>query len=312
VSDWRSSNEPPEIVKPELSLSQLTFYADVNFLTDSSPAAELLRRARREGWVRLQVTDTVGVELPATGGGVPAARTASGLTPDELHALAREYTESYGPLVLGHSRLGSSVLGSKDDADRIAEVFAILKPKAEWSKTRNNHVRDALHLATAIRYAGDGFITRDQNVRKRADHIAGRFRDFAVLTPEDAYIRVASAAAGCIRTWDALADGRWRPTWIPPALAEKDTEVTQPASAGPLSELHLPPILAAPEEAANSVGDVVEDFGGDVLVAAGHADLGPAHHVHHGAGPDLEDQEHRRGGVAGVVEPGRADASRLE
>lgn len=169
------------MVKPELCLTGLTFYADVNFLDDPAPAAELLRRSRDEGWIRLQVTDTVGTELmPDEGSG--ETRTASGADRSDLQEEALGFAEVYGPLILGHSRLGSSILGDSTDEDRVHAVFKILKPNADWYNTRRNNVRDAMQIATAIRYNGDGFVTRDENMLKKSAEIADRFQGFAVLS----------------------------------------------------------------------------------------------------------------------------------
>jgi hypothetical protein len=79
---------------------------------------------------------------------------------DKVHSLTEasaEYPEAVGPMVLGHSRLGFAVLGSEEDADRLDDVFAILFPNVNRIAARKNHIRDAMHVATAIRYGGFGF-----------------------------------------------------------------------------------------------------------------------------------------------------------
>jgi hypothetical protein len=62
------------------------------------------------------------------------------------------YPEALGPMV--------SVRGSQEDSDRLGEIFAILFPGANRATCRDNRIRDAIRVATSIRYGGYGFITR--------------------------------------------------------------------------------------------------------------------------------------------------------
>jgi hypothetical protein len=56
------------------------------------------------------------------------------------------------------------------------------------------------------------------------------------------------------------------------------------------------------EQAADAVGDVASDGGGEVLVPGGHCCVGPSHHAHDGAFGNTEQEEHGGGGVARVVQ----------
>jgi hypothetical protein len=60
-------DDPSDKLKPELAITALTFYVDVNFIDDESPHARGLRRAHQEGWVRLLRTDTLDTELSKAG-----------------------------------------------------------------------------------------------------------------------------------------------------------------------------------------------------------------------------------------------------
>ena len=72
------------------------------------------------------------------------------------------------------------------NADRVATVFDILHPDSSMSETRRNHVRDAMHIATAIRYGLNGFITRDTAILGKQAKIKERFDGFLVRDPSGA------------------------------------------------------------------------------------------------------------------------------
>jgi hypothetical protein len=67
-----------------------------------------------------------------------------------------------------------------------------------------------------------------------------------------------------------------------------------------------------PEGLTHPVGGVATELVDDVLIAGEHPGLGPAHDVHDGAGVDALNQQQRRCGVPGVVQPGIANASLSE
>jgi hypothetical protein len=162
----------------------LRFFFDTNFIGDASPDAEQLRRYHRDGWINLQRTDTVDTELAGTQ--EPGHR-------ERLLAESGGYIESLGPGVLDHSRLDRAVLGTERDQQCLDRMLAILapdtNPAASTGGRAKRKVRDAMHLCTAIRYGGTGFITRDQrDILRRAAAIAAAFDDFRVLTPEQAVV----------------------------------------------------------------------------------------------------------------------------
>jgi hypothetical protein len=163
----------------------LTRYIDTHLVDAPDETVGRLRRLRQEGWISLQRTDTMDIELADA----PAARLP------RLMEASAAYPEPLGPVVSGHSRWDFSVWGSQEDSERLDEVFAILFPAVNRATCRRNHVRDAMHIATSIRYGGYGFITREKRLLNKAARIAERFQGFRLWSPEQAL----AEAAGRIR-----------------------------------------------------------------------------------------------------------------
>jgi hypothetical protein len=158
----------------------LRFYFDTNFVDDQTPAAMELRSLHDAGWIGLQRTDTVDTEL--AGDEDEERRTA-------LLATSAEYVESFGPGIVGHSRTNHAVTASVDDRVRLNAVYAILFPGSDRRDSSTGRargkLRDAMHVATAIRYGADGFITRDRrDLLRKADQIAAAFDSFRIVPPE--------------------------------------------------------------------------------------------------------------------------------
>lgn len=174
----------------------LRWYIDVHVI--DSPAAVDLRRLGALGWVHLQVADTAYVEV--MGAKDPDKR-------DRLRDDLAPYSVAHGPLVLDHSYLGMSVIGTEEDAGRLDAVYTALWPcndrdadaRAE-SATGRTRFRDALHVATAIRSHGTGFVTDDEKVQRAAGRIADLFDSF----------RIVSVAAATFESMAAVAHLRKR------------------------------------------------------------------------------------------------------
>jgi hypothetical protein len=159
----------------------LIFAIDNHIVDGETPAELALKRLNKDGWIELVLTDVTRTEWLAA---KPERR-------QQLEELAIGYVEYWGPMVLGQSRLGGSVLGSSEDQERLEAVFSALFPDADFRTGRTQHVRDAMNVATDIRYGLNGFITRDgigekRGVLDRADAIKASFNDFSVLSPEQA------------------------------------------------------------------------------------------------------------------------------
>jgi hypothetical protein len=160
----------------------LLLYVDNNFIGDPSDAAESLRTFNREGWINLGRTDTVDTEL------------ADAKDPVKLAGLLEEsatYVESLGPAVFGHSRFDHATFAGEEDIDRIDAVYAILFPGSDQHDSSTGRarrkLRDAMHIATAIRYGGTVFVTRDHDdLVTKSDAIAAAFNGFTIKTPEGA------------------------------------------------------------------------------------------------------------------------------
>lgn len=169
------------VLPRQLERLGIRFYFDTNFVTDHYEAAEKLRRLHEDGWINLWRTDTVDTELRDA----RDEQKRVGLLEVSAH-----YVESFGPLILDHSRIGHAVIASDDDAERLDRVYRILFP----GSARDDHstgrarrkLRDAMHVATAIRYVASGCITRDdKDLLPKTEAIATEF-DFRIMTPEDA------------------------------------------------------------------------------------------------------------------------------
>jgi len=59
-----------------------------------------------------------------------------------------------------------------------------------------------------------------------------------------------------------------------------------------------------PDEVIHLSGDLLADGVGDVLAPGRHLSAGPAHQRHHGPGRSVEEQQHGRGRMSRVVQPG--------
>jgi hypothetical protein len=172
----------------------LIFAIDNHIVNGATPAEVELRRLHTKGWIELVVTDVTRTEW----------LTANPERRQELEELAITYVEYWGPVTLGQSRLGASVLGGPGDQERLERVFSVLFPGHELKVGRTQDIRDAMNVATAIRYGTDGFITRDgigkdRGVLDGAEMIRAAFDGFSILSPEQA----VAFAERMIRRWQA-------------------------------------------------------------------------------------------------------------
>jgi hypothetical protein len=84
------------------------------------------------------------------------------------------FLELHGPVVLGHSRPNHSVFASEDDVRQLERVKEIVNIRSNPSSQKHDQ-RDAMHIATAMRYKYDGLITSDGRLRKRHEAFLSEF-----------------------------------------------------------------------------------------------------------------------------------------
>lgn len=162
----------------------------IDLAEDRDPYVSRLFRFKDEGFVDLHKCDVVDTE-----------RTEG--VSDEL-ATARILEtagtiEVLGPAVSNHGRLFHSVYASEDDERRLDRVFGLLFPnrgRDGSSVTEVHSLRDAMQVATAIRYGYEAFVTSDPEVLRGATRIHEQ-RDWhlRILRPADAVRWVEQAQA---------------------------------------------------------------------------------------------------------------------
>ncbi len=207
---WRIGAGPKLVtVNPMENLTGIYWYIDVHVI--DLPAAATLRRMNDEGWIYLQVTDTLITEV---------TRSEDAAKRERLLDLAADYVIAMGPLVLGHSGVGRSVIGSPEDEARLKQVYALLWPDNDYAAdgamvtgTGRSRFRDAIHVATAIRYGVDGFVTNDPGILARADDIRDAFPQFIIRSVADAEDKAMKRIAVVRRR--ATLMGRPRPEELP-------------------------------------------------------------------------------------------------
>lgn len=113
--------------------------------------------------------------------------------PEQLaQRLARSssFVEFFGPMVLGHSRLGHSVVGSQEDEKLLEQVLRALWPQAQMDTADRHQIGDAMHVAWSIRNRTNGFVTSDRRVLGRRSSIEQLAHDgFRVYSPAEALAR---------------------------------------------------------------------------------------------------------------------------
>jgi hypothetical protein len=142
-------------------------------------AMESLLGYRREARVEIVKTDTMDTERTQ---GVPEA------TAIERVLETAGIVELRGPAVWDHSRWDHSVWAGDDDGRSIDEVFAALFPGSDrhgTDRTSRHKIRDAMHVATAIRYGCDAFVTTDGGLLRKAAQLQDQW-NIEILSPTDA------------------------------------------------------------------------------------------------------------------------------
>ncbi len=123
----------------------------------NNPAEYLeLEQLRIENRVVLAKTDVVDTELDPNKNIIHCGSFLASIDLLELH----------GPMVVGHSRFGHSVLASEEDVNRLERVKSVIRVREASERREKHDVRDAMHVATSIKYGFSGFITGDVRLLK--------------------------------------------------------------------------------------------------------------------------------------------------
>jgi hypothetical protein len=151
-------------------------------------------------------------------------------TKERLLEQLSAFPVSHGPMILGHSFIGYSVLGSDEDEARIDKVHQTLWPtrslmldrqNVETNRMARSCFRDTLIVATSIRYGGVALVTNDAGILKAKDRLRKEFNGFEVMSigraTDIAFDEVSSA-----RKYAALepndSDYHNLPIWPPESM----------------------------------------------------------------------------------------------
>ena len=83
--------------------------------------------------------------------------------------------ELHGPVFLDHSRLDHSLLASEADVQRLDRVREIVGIRTSSERSASHDLRDAMHIATSIRYGYDGFVTGEKRLINRNDQFLSEY-----------------------------------------------------------------------------------------------------------------------------------------
>jgi len=100
-----------------------------------------------------------------------------------------QYVESFGQALVGHSRVGTSLVGDPDDSKRLSRILTLLWGSKPQSAYKKNCLRDSMHLSTAIRYGGTFFVTGEKAILNKAQLIEVEF-GIKIRNPKDCLTEV--------------------------------------------------------------------------------------------------------------------------
>lgn len=169
----------------------ISVYIDTNCVNarQNNAALNQLEKLYEEEKIIIETTDTFETEL------LEGKSYSRGLRK------AMNYVFSFGPSVVGHSRIGSCIVGSEEDDRRLGRVLEIIFGRKLRKDYSRNQIRDAMHLATTIRYGGTYFVTQDNSLLKKAEVIRKEFQTI-IVTPEDCLRLVRARLKQCERYED--------------------------------------------------------------------------------------------------------------
>jgi hypothetical protein len=167
----------------------LVFFIDNSIVVERCAAWTELRRLAATGAIELRIASALGDDLSHDRDLEQRAR---------LEAEISSYPKMAGVFVIGESRLDDALLASEHDDTRFLQLFAAVfseTDRSSSSRTASNKRRDVMHLLALLKYGGNGFITRDKRVLKKAAVLRDTF-GIVVLTPQAAIDLCTRGPAG--------------------------------------------------------------------------------------------------------------------
>ncbi len=151
----------------------LVFFFDNSVVGSGCQAWADLRDLADQGWIGLRRATALSDDL------------SHNRDPERRQRLDAEadYPKRSGLFVLNVSRLDSgAVLASTEESAVFNRIFKAVFPGTDrslGSKTANHKTRDVMHLHTTKKHGADGFITRDNDLlRKASVLVRARATDF--------------------------------------------------------------------------------------------------------------------------------------
>src|SRR4030043_2027128 len=143
----------------------ISVYIDTNCINarQKDPSLNQLEELYEQEKILIEKTDVLDTELQENKG-YPLGQRKS-----------MQYVESFGPGVVDHSRVGSSIVGDADDDIRLTRVLTLLWGQKRRNEYTKEEIRDAMHISTAVRYGGTYFVTTEKGLLKKAEVVGKEF-----------------------------------------------------------------------------------------------------------------------------------------
>lgn len=157
-------------------MTTYSVYIDTNCINanQKDKAINHLEKLYGEDKILIETTDTLETEFNE-GKGYPKGKLKA----------SNSYIYSYGPAVVGHSRIGFSIVGTDEDDKRLGKVLSIIFGQKNRKDYDRNEIRDCMHISTAIRYGGTHFVTYDKALLDKSEAIKNEF-GIKIKKPADA------------------------------------------------------------------------------------------------------------------------------
>ena len=170
--------------------------------------SERLYKLYEYGWISLETPDTVEFEL-------------SRMEDPEIRAQRFEDRANFamplGPAVLDQFKLGSAVMGSKEDDSRLKNIHSLiwgsstcqLDYSTSFTSNKSQHrLRDSMIVSTSIRYGITALITRDDKLLAASPLLEENY-GFAVINPEVAVSKAEAEVQRIKKVALKLKDSHW-------------------------------------------------------------------------------------------------------